>query len=67
MSQTGQVTLDRETLLNLRSLVQSMILCLNGFESRFSHELQMIGAINELASKALDLVETNLKKKDQVS
>lgn len=60
MSVEDQIKLDRESLLSLKSLVDLMILCLRGMESRFRKEFEMIGAINALAEKASSLIKKHL-------
>jgi hypothetical protein len=64
MSDEDQIKLDRESLLSLKSLVDSMILCLRGMESRFRKEFEMIGAINALAEKASALIKKHLDGAD---
>jgi hypothetical protein len=60
MNDADKILCDRETLVSLRSLIQSMIICLNGFESRFTKEIEMIKAIDAMAEKAVDLIDQSL-------
>jgi len=60
MNNSDKVLCERETLVSLRSLIQSMLISLNGFESRLAKELEMIRAINAVAQKAVDLIDQNL-------
>jgi len=62
MDQDDQIRIDREEILGLRSLVDSMIVCLRGLESRFRKEVEMIGAISALAEKAVDVINKHLTK-----
>lgn len=61
MEENETLAVDRETLLSLRSLVDSMLLCLRGLESRFRKEIEMIGAVGALGDKALDLLNKHLE------
>jgi len=67
MAEDEQIQIDRETLLSLKSLVDSMKLCLAGLESRFRKEFEMIGAISALADKTLDLLKKHLEKSHDTS
>jgi len=60
MDQDDQIRTDREEILGLRSLVDSMIFCLRGLESRFRKELEMIGAISAVGEKAVDIINKRL-------
>lgn len=60
MNDTDKVLCDRDTLISLRSLIQSMIICLNGFESRFTKEIEMFKAIDAMAEKAVDIIDQSL-------
>lgn len=62
MSDSDMILCERETLLGLRSLIQSIVICLNGFESRFSKELEMIKGIDAMAGKAVDLIDQSLAR-----
>lgn len=60
MDKDDQIRIDREEILGLRSLVDSMIFCLRGLESRSRKELEMIGAMSALGEKAVDMINKHL-------
>jgi hypothetical protein len=65
MEVKGPTTVDLEELRNLRSLVNSARVCLEGLDSRIKRELEVIGVAKALTEKASHTVNKMIPAKEE--
>lgn len=65
MGATSSTLLDSETLQLLKSLIHSVVVCLDGVNARLNKEMEVISVSSSSADRALDIINEMLEELEQ--